>query len=71
MKQNIEVQNLPWKLVQQWDANNEVRVLHKYSIKAVHKSKNAFSNEKVIFFVGEKKIVREKIGTRWSEPYHA
>jgi hypothetical protein len=71
MKRTSEIQNLPWKLIQQWEANNEVRSLHKYAIKAAHKPKNAISNEKVIIFVGNDKIVREKIGTRWSEPYYA
>lgn len=70
MMNNVEVTNLPWKLIQQWEANNEVRDIQKYGIKAVHKSKNAFSNEKVIIFRGNAKIIREKIGTRWSEPYY-
>lgn len=66
-----EVENLPWKLIQQWNADGVVQELHKYAIKAVHKPKNAFSNEKIIIFRGNSKIVREKIGTQWTKPYYA
>lgn len=61
--------HLPWKLIQQWEANGEFRNISKYNISATHKPKTIFGNEKLIIFKDNVKIVREKINTKWSDPY--
>jgi hypothetical protein len=63
-------ENLPWKLIQQWNADGEIRHIPKYGISAVHKPRNTFSNEKVVIFRGNEMLVREKIGTKWSNIFN-
>jgi hypothetical protein len=65
-----KIGDLPWKLVQQWDADGVVRHIEKYDISAVHKPRTVFSNEKIIILRGNSKIIREKISNKWTEPFY-